>query len=67
MNSHVHQAIAYFDLNKPAANGIGLYHEALIRESIDQSISSLGEIRGQVALKEFVVEVMVRTTLPYER
>ncbi|PNP46096.1 hypothetical protein TGAMA5MH_02131 [Trichoderma gamsii] len=53
------QAIAYFELNKPAANDIGLYHESLIRESIDQSMGNLGEIRGQVALKEFVVEVMM--------
>ncbi|KAM0466730.1 hypothetical protein ACHAPV_000236 [Trichoderma viride] len=53
------QAIAYFELTKLAASGIGLYHESLIRESIDQSMGNLGEIRGQVALKEFVVEVMM--------
>ncbi|KAK1254727.1 hypothetical protein MKX08_008722 [Trichoderma sp. CBMAI-0020] len=53
------QAIAYFELTKLAASGIGLHHESLIRESIDQSMGNLGEIRGQVALKEFVVEVMM--------
>lgn len=61
------QAIAYFELTKPAASGIGLYHESLIRESIDQSIGDLGQIRGQVPLKEFAVEVMVRKTLPCKR
>ncbi|KAL6888028.1 hypothetical protein GGI43DRAFT_416946 [Trichoderma evansii] len=53
------QAIAYFELSKLAAGGIGLHYESLIKESIDQSMSSLGEIRGQVPLKEFVVEVMM--------
>ncbi|RFU76980.1 transaldolase [Trichoderma arundinaceum] len=53
------QAIAFFELTKLSAGGAGLHNESLIRESIYESISDLNEIRGQVPLNEFVVEVMM--------